>query len=156
MLLRVPALAADNGFLLARFLSDRKVEPMIPQNGQIQVGDECAIRRVSEDVIHAGRFEKLAQGGGIAGERFEVLPAINRLRPALFCPVVVAKVEDLFLGLKHVLKSPGESAPDRKFDTLGRQLVTVDAEDAGTTAAGLAALGRKPGLVEFRDRRGPG
>ena len=55
MILRVVEFPADNSLTFARLVSGREAQPMVPENGKIEIAYERAIRWIGKDVIHAAR-----------------------------------------------------------------------------------------------------
>ncbi len=153
---RVTVFAADDGLARPRFLGHREAQPVVPQDGKVQVADVAPVGRVGQDVVHAGRRDHRVQRGRIAGQDLKIPGAVQRTRAARPPEVVIPPVQNFLLGREHVCKTSLECRPDGKLDAPARHLVTVQAEDAGTAPAGGPAPGGEEGLVELGYRGGPG
>ena len=112
---------------------------MVPENGKIQVADETTVGRVRKNIIDAARLERFIQRRRVVGQHPEILPAIEGQAAIGLALAVIAQPQNFFLGGQNIEEAAVKSIPKRQLDTLGGELVAVDAEDARPTPASESA-----------------
>src|SRR5438445_6276381 len=77
MFFSVSALSSNDCFMIANFVRNAELKPMVPKDGQVQIRDEAPVRRVGEDIIHAARLQDLVQGRRVVSQHLEILRAVQ-------------------------------------------------------------------------------